>query len=216
MNINNVFSIVTLITLISEVLAAIIVMTTMGFIKAYTSYKFGDIAIKNMGKVTLNPKKHFEIIGFFLLVFTGGYGWTAPVDTSALYYKNRKRDTILVSVIPLIVALVIAFGLQVLFIFVEMIKTPSIFQMFISLFIPVLVTYFVKFAVFNLIPIYPLFGQKLFQAILPTNKALMLSQYDKIIQLLVIMFLLFGWLDFILNPIVNFITSIMSMITGVL
>lgn len=216
MNINNVFSIISLIKLISEVLAAIIVMTTMGFVKSYTSYKFGDIAIKNMGKVTLNPKKHFETIGFFLLVFTGGYGWTAPVDTSALYYKNRKRDTILVSIIPLIVALIIAFGLQVVFVFIEMIKIPSIFQMFISLFIPILILCFVKFAIFNLIPIYPLFGQKLFQTILPANKALMLSQYDKILQVIVIMILLFGWLNFILDPIVRFIINIMSIITGVL
>ena len=55
-------------------LAALVCITVMGFTKAYTSYKLGDITVKNMGKVSLNPKKHFEIIGLLCLYFLGMVG----------------------------------------------------------------------------------------------------------------------------------------------
>lgn len=190
-------------------LSAIIVMTLMGFSKAYTSYKLGDIAIKNMGKVTLNPKKHFEILGFIVFVFFG-YGWTAPVDTSSLYYKNRKKGNILVCVIPLIFSIICAFFSY--FIYYILLKNIGFSQSsFLISFFNTLCLFFINFAIFNLIPIYPLFGQKLFQTLLPANKALKLSQYEKIIQVTVIFLLLSGLLQKVLDFICVIILTIISL-----
>lgn len=197
-------------------LSALFVMTVMGFSKAYTSYKLGDIAIKNKGKVSLNPKKHFEIIGFVLIAFFG-YGWTAPVDTSSLYYKNRKRDTILVNVVPLIVAIILAIILYLVALLV--IKIQFDLSM-ISMFFMMTCSLLIQFAIFNLLPIYPLFGQKLFQAILPTNKSLVLTQYEKIIQLLIIFLLLMGYLQkvlgFISNIVLKLIANTVTTLIGIL
>lgn len=74
----------------------IIVATTVHeFTRAAVSTALGDTLLWNRGRSTLNPVKHFEPIGFLLLFYSGGFGWGKPVDTSALYYKNRKRDTLL-------------------------------------------------------------------------------------------------------------------------
>ena len=194
----------TIIYYLTMFLSALFVMTVMGFSKAYTSYKLGDIAIKNKGKVSLNPKKHFEIIGFVLIAFFE-YGWTAPVDTSSLYYKNRKRDNILVCVVPLIFAIVLAFIFYMIAILISMLEFNYI--SILSTFCMMIATLLVKFAVFNILPIYPLFGQKLFQTILPANKALVLSQYEKIIQVLIILLVLMGYLQKVLDIVSNAILS---------
>lgn len=194
----------TIIYYLTMCLSALFVMTVMGFSKAYTSYKLGDIAIKNKGKVSLNPKKHFEIIGFVLIVFFG-YGWTAPVDTSSLYYKNRKRDNILVCVVPLVFAIILAFVFYIIVVLTSILEINYI--NIISSFCMTIATLLVKFAVFNILPIYPLFGQKLFQTILPANKALALSQYEKIIQVLIILLILMGYLQKVLDIASNAILS---------
>lgn len=192
-------------------LAALVCVTVMGFTKAYTSYKLGDITVKNMGKVSLNPKKHFEIIGFIIFVVFG-YGWTAPVDTSALYYKDRKKGNILVSIMPFIVALILSF--LSFFIFKILIEVGNLSPLnFISVFFNNLSVLFINFLVFNILPVYPLFGQKLFQTILPANKAIKLSQYEKILQVLIIFLLLSG----ILNKILSIVSiSIFKVIVSLL
>ena len=197
---------------IIDSLAILVCITVMGFTKAYTSYKLGDVEIKNMGKVSLNPKKHFEILGFIMFLFFN-YGWTAPVDTSALYYKDRKKGNILVSIVPFIVALTLAFlSFFVLRILVLNINLEAINP--ISKFFNFLTVCFINFVVFNIFPIYPLFGQKLFQAILPANKAIKLSQYEKIFQVLIIFLLLSGILDTFLNFVSISIFKFMANLLG--
>lgn len=193
-------------------LAIIIVISVMGFTKAYTSYKLGDKAIKNMGKVSLNPKNHFEIIGFILFLATG-YGWTAPIDTNAMYYKNRKKGNILICVIPLIMAIIFAFFTNIIFLISKNMIYNKFYFYFIT-FISSLTIYFINFAVFNLIPAYPLLGQKLFQNILPTNVAIVLSQYEKIIQIIVLLLLISGFLNGILTFMSAFILNIISILSS--
>ena len=86
----------------------ILVATTVHeFVRALTSTVLGDTYPKSQGQVTLNPVKHFEPIGFLMMLYSGGFGWGKPVGTSALYYKNRKRDTLLVAILPTVVSLIL-------------------------------------------------------------------------------------------------------------
>ena len=92
----------------------ILVATTVHeFVRALASTVLGDNYPKSQGQVTLNPVKHFEPIGFLMMLYSGGFGWGKPVETSALYYKNRKRDTLLVAILPTVVNLIL--GLVFLF-----------------------------------------------------------------------------------------------------
>ena len=70
----------------------ILVATTVHeFVRALTSTVLGDTYPKSQGQVTLNPVKHFEPIGFLMMLYSGGFGWGKPVETSALYYKKQKK-----------------------------------------------------------------------------------------------------------------------------
>ena len=61
---------------------------------AWASWKQGDPTAKNMGRLTLNPLPHLDLIGSVLMLFTG-FGWAKPVPVSTRYYKNVKKGMIL-------------------------------------------------------------------------------------------------------------------------
>ena len=77
--------------LLVSIPAIFIATTAHEFTRAAVSSALGDNYPKSQGRLTLNPFKHFEPIGFLLLLYSGGFGWGRPVDTSALYYKQKTR-----------------------------------------------------------------------------------------------------------------------------
>ena len=56
----------------------------------YVSYKLGDPTARNLGRITLNPLKHFDLIGFICMLFFR-VGWAKPVPVNARYYKNPRK-----------------------------------------------------------------------------------------------------------------------------
>ncbi|MCB1221292.1 MAG: site-2 protease family protein [Planctomycetales bacterium] len=62
----------------------------------------GDPTPRLQGRVTLNPIKHLDPAGTFMIIMTSfmgfGFGWGKPVQTNPTYYKDLRRDTILVAI----------------------------------------------------------------------------------------------------------------------
>jgi Zn-dependent protease len=76
--------------------AAVIGLTVHEFSHAYTAYKLGDNTAKLDGRLTLNPLKHIDWMGFFLIVIAG-FGWAKPVIFNPDKLKHKHRDEILIS-----------------------------------------------------------------------------------------------------------------------
>ena len=57
----------------------------------YAAMKLGDPTARNLGRLTLNPAKHIDPIGFICMVLFG-FGWAKPVPINTRYFKNPKRD----------------------------------------------------------------------------------------------------------------------------
>src|ERR1035437_4097263 len=76
--------------------AALIGLTVHEFSHAYTAYKLGDNTAKLDGRLTLNPLKHIDWMGFFLIVIAG-FGWAKPVIFNPEKLKHKHRDEILIS-----------------------------------------------------------------------------------------------------------------------
>ena len=74
----------------------------------WVSYKFGDPTAKNSGRLTLNPFKHLDPIGALCMLFFH-VGWANPVPINPMYYKNRKKGMICVSLAGPVTNFVIAF-----------------------------------------------------------------------------------------------------------
>lgn len=178
-----------------SVISIIFVIYIHELSKAYASYKLGDVSIKNTGNLTLNPLKYIDPLGFLVFLFTG-YGWSNPVETSSLYYKNRKHGTLITYGLPIL----INFILGIVFIIIFSFTNKLIFNY--------LGTYCIHMAVFNLIPVYPLCGQKILLTILSSDKAFFYSKIEKFIQIIVVIFLLSGHLVTILNFLVKIIINL--------
>ena len=191
-------------------LIAIIIATTVHeFTRALTSTILGDTLPKQKGRLTLNPIKHFEPIGFILMLATGGFGWGKPVDKTSLYYKNRKRDTLLTAIMPDIANIIVAYiGLILANLFI---KTGNV--VVFSLFSRIAV-YNISLAVYNIVPVSPMDGLKVLAHIIPSNKYFQYIQYEKVIQAVFLLFLFIGTTDFIFTPVINGLMSILSLLAG--
>ena len=127
---------------------------------AYVAHKLGDDTARNFGRITLNPAKHFDPVGFlFLLLF--GFGWAKPVPVNTRNMKNGRRGFVVTSIAGPISNILLAFVSAILAELTLIVLTYipnvggipgmltySFFQMAVSL--------NVGYAVFNLLPIPPL------------------------------------------------------------
>ena len=80
----------TIVALLAQFLAVVVVLTFHEFAHAYAAYKCGDPTAKFCGRMSLNPAKHFDPIGLFAFVFAG-FGWAKPVPINPNNFDNYKK-----------------------------------------------------------------------------------------------------------------------------
>ena len=109
-----------LIKILLTIPGILIAFSFNGFMRALVADKLGDSTPRNMGKLSLSPKAHIDILGLILIVLIG-FGWPKPVITNPNNFKNPKRDDTLVSLagpfVNLIVAVLFIFFIKLVFIF---------------------------------------------------------------------------------------------------
>ncbi len=130
------------------------------FMHAYVAYKFGDPTAKLAGRLTLNPLKHLDFIGTIALFFFR-IGWAKPVPINPYNFRDIKKGVILTSLAGPAANF---FSAMVFGIFYRLINPSSLF---LDLLLRSFVIYNLILAFFNLLPIPPLDGSKIFMYILP-------------------------------------------------
>ena len=68
-------------------------LTVHEFSHAFIAHRCGDSTSKEQGRVTLNPFKHIDPLGFVMLL-VAGFGWAKPVQFNEQNLKNPKADVI--------------------------------------------------------------------------------------------------------------------------
>jgi len=159
--------------------AAIIGLTVHEFSHAYTAFRLGDDTAKDQGRLTLNPLKHIDWMGFFLIVIAG-FGWAKPVSFNPDNLKHKHRDEILISIAGplsnLVIALLFFMVARVLFFFEYFNNTD--FGLGVVNLIVVWGVINISLFIFNLLPLPPLDGSHLYLTFLKeTNPRLMLNLY---------------------------------------
>jgi len=139
----------------------------------WMAYRLGDPTAKNAGRLTLNPLVHIDLFGTviipLLLLFTSGifFGWAKPVPYNPQNLRDQKRGSLKVGLAGPATNLLIAFMLGLLIRFSGIIggvfPIPSISWEFLGLI--VYVNIFI--GLFNLIPLPPLDGSKVFADLFP-------------------------------------------------
>lgn len=188
-------------------LPGILVATTVHeFTRAFVSTSFGDTIPKSQGRLSLNPLKHIEPIGFLLLFYTGGFGWGKPVETSALYYKDRKKNTLMVAITPSLVNLLLGV------VFLALYSNLQTGNVYVSYALNYLCYYNVGLAVYNLLPVAPMDCVKVLSVALPANKYFRYMQYEKMIQMFFLFLLFFGFFGNIFGGITTMVINLLGKI----
>lgn len=171
-----------LIELLLGIPAIMLATTIHEFTRASVSTALGDKIPKEEGRLTINPLNHFEPIGM-LIMLVNGFGWGRPVNTSSLYYKDRKKGVLITAISPTVANLVFAVIAAFL---------VSIFQD--NYLLRVFLVQFSHFnfclVVYNLLPVSPMDCVKVLSVTIPANSYFKLIQYEKVIQM-VFLFVLF-------------------------
>jgi len=128
----------------------------------------GDLTAEREGRLSLNPLVHLDLFGLIpLLLF--GFGWAKPVPFNPYNLKNPKWDSVLIALagpfMNLCIATVSAIAFRLL-IGGGVIDGTNLLTAF--LFFLILLNLFLMF--FNIIPIAPLDGSKLFFALFDAPK----------------------------------------------
>ncbi len=163
----------------------------------YTAYRLGDPTAKNAGRLTLNPIKHIDPVGFlFMLVFR--FGWAKAVPINPGYFKNRKRDTILVSLAGVATNFVLAVLIGAVLVNVP-IESEIISQMLV-----IGLWYNIMLGVFNILPFPPLDGSKVVASLLPLKWETFFYKNERYFYFILLFLIATRTIQKILGPLVDF------------
>ncbi|MCL2193832.1 MAG: site-2 protease family protein, partial [Treponema sp.] len=71
-------------------------LTVHEYCHAFAAWKLGDSTARNQGRVTLNPIRHIDPIGF-LLILVAGFGWAKPVQFDPAQLRDFRRDRAIIA-----------------------------------------------------------------------------------------------------------------------
>lgn len=176
----------------------VITLTVHELCHGLAAYALGDTTAKEQGRLSLNPLKHIDLIGFIALL-TFGFGWAKPVGVDLRNLSKPKRDFALVAVagpfsnflLAFIFALVIAI-LDYSSLLGE--KSWEILSYAVSINLGL--------GVFNMLPIPPLDGSRLLAAFLPDKLYTRYLQFGRYGMMLVLALVAFGGLSDVLSNII--------------
>ncbi len=156
-------------------IAILFSLTVHEFSHALMAKWRGDGTAEREGRLTLNPLAHLDLMGFIpMLLF--GFGWAKPVPYNPYNLKNPKWDAVLIALAGPVSNLVIAVGaaLAIRFLVGSQI-VASLNLLIVFLFLLIVLNLFLMF--FNVIPIHPLDGSKLFFALFDAPRYAALRQF---------------------------------------
>lgn len=200
-----------IILVLSRMFVVLCCMPVHEMAHAYAAYKCGDDTASLKGRLTINPFAHLDLIGTLMILFFG-IGYANPVPVNPARLKHPRRDMALVSLAGPAANIILSFIFVFLTYFLTFIGSGSNIINLIAVFFSYAATVNVTLAVFNLIPIPPLDGAKIFSAVLPDRIYFKIMKYDRYIMIALFVLLFTGVLNTPITWLSNVLMSIISFI----
>ena len=147
---------------------------------ALIAVKLGDDTPRNMGRLTIDPKAHIDLMGA-LMIFLVGFGYAKPVQVRMRNFKKPKRDMAIVALAGPACNLLQSF----IFLFLRAVCTFGAYKLqneamaYMGIFFLYAAAININLGVFNLLPIPPLDGSRLLGIILPPKAYYAIMKHEQ-------------------------------------
>lgn len=145
----------------------VIGLTLHEYCHALAAYKLGDGTAKADGRLTFEPLKHIDPIGFLFIVIAG-FGWAKPVSFDERNFAHPRRDRILIALAGplsnLVLGIVSLYVVKLLRLAGVQTSSLPLFAVYKTVFYVLLYTATINLGlfIFNILPIPPLDGSHVF------------------------------------------------------
>ncbi len=185
----------------------ILAISVHEYAHARAADQLGDPTPRSQGRLTLDPRSHLDPLGTLALLFLG-FGWGKPVMFDPYNLRSPRRDSALIALMGpisnLVFATILALVMRVL---------PDL-GIFTAVF-PILIMMNISLAIFNLVPVFPLDGEKILGGILPPDLyreySAIMSQYGTIILIFMLLPIAGGNspISALISPAISFVANLL-------
>ncbi len=180
------------------------------------AYLLGDKTAKSMGRLSLNPLRHLDPVGSLCLLLFG-FGWAKPVMVNPGYFKKPKRDMALTALSGPLSNFIMAFlGLLIfkLLAMAHLLPYGHFWAEIVAKFLRTFVMLNIGLGVFNLIPIPPLDGSKIFLPFLPSRIYFDIMRYEHLGWIVLMVALGLGVLDPVVGWMGTLVLNVLTFLVG--
>lgn len=211
--------------------AALLSLSVHECCHGYAAYRLGDPTARNFGRLSLNPLKHFDLYGMLCMVFFR-VGWAKPVPINPRNFKNPRNGMAITAAAGPLSNLLLAF-IAAIFIKLIVLLANTVFPYafgdailllgkyaltadasYLAYFFYYLILFFELFHfanlslfVFNMLPIPPFDGSRIFFIFLPPRLYFKIMKYEHIIQIVIIVAIALGALTGVLSTVTGWVSN---------
>ena len=167
-----------LVYIVSSLVVIFLTLPIHEFAHGFVATKLGDPTPRYQGRLTLNPLAHIDYLGALcILIF--GFGWAKPVSVDMRNFKNPKVGMAITALAGPMSNIIVAFIAIIIRSFITMFLSAYTIGYYLYLLCIFIAQINVSLAVFNLIPIPPLDGSRILNAVLPDKVYYKLMRYER-------------------------------------